>query len=84
MSTTENRIAGVVLQARTSLGLSVRDLAKIVLKPDGTPIAPSYVTDIEKSRSIPSDEISLSLAKALNLSPKKFMAARTKDKNDQS
>jgi transcriptional regulator with XRE-family HTH domain len=69
-------LATLILNARSSLGLSVRDLAGLVTKIDGSSIAPSYVTDIEKGRSTPSAEITRELACVLQLDTPMLMAAR--------
>ena len=65
----DNRTLGEVIHdARTKLGLSLRDITK---KLD---ITPSYLSDIENDRRIPSEEVLKKLASFLNIEYDDLMA----------
>lgn len=65
----DNRTLGEVIHdARTKLGLSLRDITK---KLD---ITPSYLSDIENDRRIPSEEVLKNLADLLDLDCDDLMA----------
>ncbi len=66
---TDNRTLGDVTRSRrVALDLSLRDLAKIIRK------APSYVSDIENDRRVPSEEVIREIAQALELDADDLMA----------
>jgi transcriptional regulator with XRE-family HTH domain len=65
----DNRTLGdVVHDARARLKLSLRDVTKRLA------ITPSYLSDIENDRRIPSEEVIRKLASLLNLDPDDLMA----------
>lgn len=43
----------VISEARKKLGLSQKELARIILKEDKTPISPQYLNDLEHDRRYP-------------------------------
>jgi len=68
-------IASLLKTAGADAGFRVRALAERVRKPDGTTVSPSYITDIEKGRGVPSDYVARQLAAALRDRPKRWLAA---------
>lgn len=65
----DNRTLGEVIHdARTKLGLSLRDITKKLN------ITPSYLSDIENDRRIPSEEVLKKLASLLDLEHDDLMA----------
>lgn len=56
-------VAELLAAQRRASQLSVRQLAALVRKWDGETIAPSYVTDIEKGRRVPSDACARAFAR---------------------
>jgi transcriptional regulator with XRE-family HTH domain len=61
-------LGDVVREARNSAKLSLRDLAKRINK------TPSYISDIENDRRIPSEDVIRDIAKVLNLEFDEIMA----------
>jgi ribosome-binding protein aMBF1 (putative translation factor) len=70
----------LVQVARADQGIPVRALARLILKPDGSAIAPSYITDIEKGRGIPRDHIARQIETALNIRAGQLVAACRTDR----
>ncbi len=68
MANTDKTMGEVIRDARVAADLSLRDLSK---KLD---ISPSYISDIENDRRVPSEEVMVQLAEALNLSFNDLMA----------
>ena len=66
-------VATTVRKARLAANLSVRELANQVPKKQGGVIGPSYITDIEKERGIPSPFVAEGLARALDLNVDSFL-----------
>jgi hypothetical protein len=57
-----------------------RALAQQIIKHDGKPIVPSYITDIEKGRGIPRDYIARQFAKVLRIPVIALLEACEKDR----
>ena len=74
-------VAVLLRQAREGRGVSVRMLAPKIRKPTGDPIAPSFITDIEKGRSVPSDFIAEQLAGVLGINVSGFLEACRRDRS---
>lgn len=74
-------VGEMLRSARSRSGLSVRQLAPLVRKPDGRTIGPSYVTDIEQGRGIPSDFIAQEFARVLKMDSAKFLEACRNQRN---
>lgn len=69
MANTDGRSLGEVLRdTRVEAGLSLRDVAKRL------DLAPSYLSDIENDRRVPSEEVLGHLAEELNLKLDDLMA----------
>ncbi len=67
--TQDNRTVGdVIHDARAALKLSLRDVTKLL------DITPSYLSDIENNRRVPSEEVLVKLAKLLHLDYDDLMA----------
>lgn len=73
-------VAKMMAEARARSGLSVRALAQQIIKHDGKPIVPSYITDIEKGRGIPRDYIARQFAKVLRIPVVALLEACEKDR----
>ena len=57
----------VVAEARKSKNLSLKELAALILKDDGTPISPQYLNDIEHDRRHPPSDLIMYFAEALDI-----------------
>ena len=57
----------VIAERRCALGLSLKDLGRIVHKEDGHGISAQYLHDIERDRRTPSPHVLGELAKALGV-----------------
>jgi transcriptional regulator with XRE-family HTH domain len=57
----------VIAERRASLGLSLKDLGRIVHKEDGHGVSAQYLHDIERDRRTPSTHVLGELAKALGV-----------------
>lgn len=75
------RSAALLREARAERGFSVRVLAPRVFKRSGEPITGSFITDIEKGRSVPSDPVAISLAEALGMDVYSFLEACREDRS---
>jgi len=60
-------LGDVVAQARKARGLSLRQLADLVTKKDGTTVSPQYLNDIEHGRRMPSEDVLEQLAANLEI-----------------
>ena len=77
------RTARLLSKARSARGITVRDLAVKIQKRNGDPIAPSYVTDIEKGRGIPSEYVARQLAGTLGIDVDEFLKACERDRGNR-
>jgi transcriptional regulator with XRE-family HTH domain len=68
MANDKSTLGEVIHDARARLKLSLRDVTKRLA------ITPSYLSDIENDRRIPSEEVLRKLASLLNLDPDDLMA----------
>lgn len=68
-------VAEMVSKARAARRLTVRELAPQIKKKNGDTIGPSFVTDIEKGRGIPSAFVAAELARVLGIPSDKLLAA---------
>ena len=73
-------VAKMMAEAWARSGLPVRVLAAQIIKHDGKPISPSYITDIEKGRAIPRDYIARQFAKVLRIPVIALLEACEKDR----
>lgn len=67
-NTTDKTLGEVLYDARVAADLSLRDLAKKLN------ISPSYISDIENARRVPSEDVMKQLAEALELNFDDLMA----------
>lgn len=58
----ETPIGDLLRRTRLAAKITVRAVAAKVVKPNGHNISPSFVTDIEKGRRVPSDFVAKQLA----------------------
>jgi len=68
MANTNTTLGEVIRKARVAAGRSLRDFAK------GLGITPSYQSDIENDRRIPSEEVLKKIAELLSLDYEELMA----------
>lgn len=68
MANTDTSLGEVIRKARVAAGRSLRDFAK------GLGITPSYESDIENDRRIPSEEVLKKIAELLSLNYEELMA----------
>jgi transcriptional regulator with XRE-family HTH domain len=66
---TEATLGQVIAQRRASLGLSLKDLGRLVQKEDGRGVSAQYLHDIERNRRTPSPHVLAGLARALGVDP---------------
>ena len=57
----------VIAERRAALGLSLKDLGRLVHKEDGHGVSAQYLHDIERDRRTPSPHVLVELAKALGV-----------------
>lgn len=71
MASTPNTgsVAEMLRTGRAKSGYTVRGLAPLIRKPHGGTIVPSYITDLEKGRAIPSDFVAQELIRVLEMPP---------------
>jgi transcriptional regulator with XRE-family HTH domain len=67
-SGTGRSLGEMVLRERAEHGYTYSQLAKKVLKPDGKPVSPTFLNDIEHDRRRPGPKVLAALAEALGLS----------------
>ena len=70
---TSHSVAQTLANARAKSGMPVRTLAPMIKKRNGQSIVPSYITDLEKGRGVPSDFVAEQLAKVLGLNARAFL-----------
>lgn len=59
-----------ISRARKAKGLSQKELSRLILREDGTPISPQYLNDIEHDRRSPSsDHLVTQFAQVLEIDP---------------
>lgn len=68
MANTNTTLGEIIRKARVAVGRSLRDLAK------GLDITPSYQSDIENDRRVPSEEVLKKIAELLSLNYEELMA----------
>lgn len=66
-------VGEAIKKKRLEMGMSLQDLARSILKEDGTPITRAYVNDIEKNNRMPSAEILQKFEDALNFEPNELL-----------
>jgi ribosome-binding protein aMBF1 (putative translation factor) len=74
------KVAVMLAEARTAAGITVRELAPMVAKRHGGTIGPSFITDIEKGRSVPSDFVARQVAKIVGIDVNEFLQACAEDR----
>lgn len=79
----EMTVADLVSDARARAGYTVRQLAPMIKKESGRAIGPSYVTDLEKGRGIPSDHVARELARVLGMDEDGFLAIVRKQRSER-
>lgn len=57
----------VIAERRSTLGLSLKDLGRMVHKEDGHGVSSQYIHDIEKNRRAPSSHVLHELSRALGV-----------------
>ena len=77
------RVSTIIRDRRAAKRVTVRQLARLITKPDGKAVSPSYITDIEKGRGIPSDHIARELAKALGIRSSSLLMACREDREER-
>ena len=68
-SQTARSLGAMVAAERRERGFTYNQLAQLVLRPDGKPVSPTFLNDIEHDRRRPGPEVLAELAAALGLSP---------------
>ena len=74
----------LIKNARKQKSMSVRSLATLIERADGKCISPSYITDIEMCRGIPSPTVAANLAKALGIPEQILHDACERDRHKRS
>ena len=64
---TQFTLGRVIAERRSALGLSLKDLGRIVHKEDGHGVSAQYLHDIERDRRTPSPHVLGELAKSLGV-----------------
>src|SRR3989338_2713268 len=64
---TTSTLGRVIAERRSTIGLSLKDLACLVHKEGGNSVSPQYIFDIEKDRRTPSRHVMGELASALGV-----------------
>ncbi len=67
-SQTPRSLGDMVAAKRKERGLTYGQLAQLVLRPNGKPVSPTFLNDIEHERRRPGPEVLAALAEALDLS----------------
>jgi transcriptional regulator with XRE-family HTH domain len=65
--TSQFTLGRVIAERRSALGLSLKDLGRLVHKEDGHGVSAQYLHDIERDRRTPSPHVLGELAKALGV-----------------
>jgi transcriptional regulator with XRE-family HTH domain len=65
----EPSLGRVIAERRAGLGLSLKDLGRLVHKEDGHGVSAQYLHDIERDRRTPSPHVLSELARALGVDP---------------
>ena len=65
----ELSLGHVIAERRANLGLSLKDLGRLVHKEDGRGVSAQYLHDIERDRRTPSPHVLTGLARALGVDP---------------
>jgi transcriptional regulator with XRE-family HTH domain len=65
---TGRSLGAMVAAKRKERGLTYSQLARLVLRPDGKPVSPTFLNDIEHDRRRPGPQVLAALAAALGLS----------------
>ncbi len=65
----EQSLGRVIAERRANLGLSLKDLGRLVHKEDGRGVSAQYLHDIERDRRTPSPTVLNGLARALGVDP---------------
>src|SRR5947209_14897823 len=65
----EPSLGRVIAERRGALGLSLKDLGRLVHKEDGHGVSAQYLHDIERDRRTPSPHVLSELARALGVDP---------------
>ena len=65
---TGRSLGDMVAAKRKERGLTYSQLAQLVLRPDGKPVSPTFLNDIEHDRRQPGPQVLAALAAALGLS----------------
>jgi transcriptional regulator with XRE-family HTH domain len=65
----ESSLGQVIAEHRAELGLSLKDLGRLVHKEDGHGVSAQYLHDIERDRRTPSPHVLAELARALGVDP---------------
>lgn len=58
---------GVVSQARKTKSMTQKQLTELIKRENGESISPQYMNDIEHDRRLPSSDVIVQIAKALDL-----------------
>jgi transcriptional regulator with XRE-family HTH domain len=64
---TQFTLGRVIAERRSTLGLSLKDLGRLVHKEDGHGVSAQYLHDIERDRRTPSPHVLAELARALGV-----------------
>src|SRR5438045_1920550 len=64
---TQFTLGRVIAERRSALGLSLKDLGRLVHKEDGHGVSAQYLHDIERDRRTPSPHVLSELARALGV-----------------
>jgi len=65
----EPSLGRVIAEKRATLGLSLKDLGRLVHKEDGHGVSAQYLHDIERDRRTPSPHVLAELGRALGVDP---------------
>jgi transcriptional regulator with XRE-family HTH domain len=69
MNTTPSTLGRAIAERRGALGLSLKDLGRMVRREEGRGVSAQYLHDIERDRRIPSANVLRELARALGVDP---------------
>ncbi len=65
----ERTLGKVISERRNTLGLSLKDLGRLVHKEDGHGVSSQYIHDIERDRRTPSPRVLAEMARSLGVDP---------------